>query len=52
MKIADLTCDVLLLKEAQSAAEELISADPALTEHPVIAARIKEWFPVEEISLN
>jgi len=52
MKIADLTCDVLLLKEAQTAAETLIAADPALTEHPVIAARIKEWFSVEEISLN
>jgi len=52
MKIADLTCDVVLLKEAQSAAEELIASDPALERHPIIAARIKEWFPVEEISLN
>ncbi len=52
MKIADLTCDVVLLKEAQTAAEALIAADPTLERHPIIAARIKEWFPVEEISLN
>jgi len=52
MKIADLTCDVVLLKEAQTAAEALIAADPTLEQHPIIAGRIKEWFPVEEISLN
>lgn len=44
LKIADLTCDMALLKEAQGAALELLEKDPALDSCPATAGRIEEMF--------
>lgn len=46
LRIADLAGDVRLLKEAQSAAEALLSADPGLCarEHAPLLARIRKLF--------
>ena len=44
--IADLAGDMRVLKEAQNAAEELLRADPGLTEpeHTRLLARVKKLF--------
>ena len=46
LKVADFAADVELLKEAKGAAEELISADPALEkpEHRLLKARVRQMF--------
>ena len=46
LKVADFAADVELLKEAKGAAEELISADPALEkpEHRLLKARVRRMF--------
>ncbi len=54
MHIADLCTDVRILKEAQQAAQELISSDPELKQpenHP-LRARIDELFAQNQGSLN
>ena len=44
LKIADLTCDMALLKEAQGAALALLERDPELVSCPVTAGRVEEMF--------
>lgn len=54
LKIADLSCDMRLLKEAQQAAEELLSGDPELSApaHQPLRQRLSELFAVSAGMLN
>lgn len=52
LKIADLGCDTLLLKEAQEAAERLLAEDPELAGCPATARRIAELFDQSADLLN
>ena len=52
LKIADIGCDTLLLKEAQAAAEALLEKDPELVSCPATAARIAQLFTQAQDTLN
>ena len=54
MKIADLSCDMRLLDEAQTAAKALLALDPALElpEHLPLRRRIGELFELNAEALN
>jgi len=52
LKVADLTCDMSLLKEAQTAAENLMGRDPELKAHPITALRIAQLFEINADTLN
>ena len=54
LKIADLSCDMRLLDEAQQAAKRLMAADPELTapDHQALHDRIDELFALNADSLN
>jgi ATP-dependent DNA helicase RecG len=54
LKIADLTCDMRLLKEAQGAAESLMAQDRELSrpQHRALKERIRELFALNAESLN
>ena len=52
LKVADLGCDTLLLREARQAAEELLARDPELETCPATAARIEELFTQNADTLN
>ena len=54
LKVADLSCDMRLLDEAQRAAKELMRADPALEapEHRPLRQRIDELFALHAESMN
>ena len=52
LKVADLSCDMSLLKEAQTAAHELLRRDPELTHHPVTRQRIEELFAANAEIMN
>ena len=54
MKIADLSCDMRLLDEAQTAAKQLLAADPALAqaEHAPLRRRIDELFELNAEAMN
>jgi len=52
LRIADIGCDTKLLREAQEAAEALLSADPDLMHHPATAERITELFTQNADALN
>jgi len=52
LKIADLSCDMALLKEAQAAAEQLLREDPELERHPMAAQRVEELFREPGALLN
>ncbi len=52
LKIADLGCDTLLLREAQDAALSLLSADPELDSCPATTARVEELFAQNADTLN
>ena len=54
LKAADLSCDMRLLDEAQSAARELLQRDPSLTDpaHAPLHRRIDRLFAVNEGGLN
>ena len=54
LKVADLSCDMRLLDEAQNAARALMAADPELTapEHRQLRQRIEELFALHAESLN
>ena len=52
LRIADIGCDTLLLREAQEAAEKLLEQDPELAAHPATAERVRELFTQSESSLN
>ena len=54
LKAADLSCDMRLLDEAQSAASTLLDADPTLSEpaHTPLHRRIDRLFAANEGGLN
>ena len=54
LKVADLSCDMRLLDEAQSAAKALMAADPDLSaiEHRALRERIEELFALHAEGLN
>ncbi len=52
LKVADLSCDMALLREAQGAAEELLRADPTLKNHPATARRVTEMFETNADAMN
>ena len=54
MKIADLSCDLSLLREAQGAAEALLAADPTLSlpEHHLAAERVERLFADSADAMN
>ena len=54
MKIADLSCDMRLLDEAQTAARQLMERDPELTEptHQALRDRIRQLFDTNADMLN
>ena len=54
MHIADLGGDMRVLQTAQTAAHELLAADPllALPEHAALRQRIKELFEANSDTLN
>ena len=54
MKIANLSCDMRLLDEAQTAAKQLLAADPALeqAEHAPLRRRIDELFELNAEAMN
>ena len=52
LKVADLSCDMALLKDAQGAAETLMDRDPELRDHPVTALRVAQLFEDKGDTLN
>lgn len=52
LKVADLSCDMSLLKEAQAAAEELLQQDPDLRDHPAAALRVSQLFQGNADAMN
>ena len=52
LRIADIGCDTLLLREAQEAAEALLEKDPELASCPATAERVRELFTQKESTLN
>ena len=52
LRVADFTCDMQLLYEAQSAAETLLACDPSLAEHKAVSARVRELFDLNAEALN
>ena len=51
LKVADLSCDMSLLHEAQQAAEELLRQDPELRGCPVTAQRVRQMFELDRKSV-
>ena len=52
LRVADLSCDLSLLHETQSAAEQLLTADPALKNHPLLKARVELLFELNADAMN
>lgn len=52
LKVADLSCDMTLLKEAQSAAAELLKRDPELARCPETASKVEEMFAANADAMN
>lgn len=52
LKVADLSCDMALLKEAQTAAEALLGRDPSLHSCPATAARVAQLFQGSADAMN
>ena len=52
LKVADLTCDLELMHEARTAAQQLIGFDDDLTAHPLLLARIQELFELNADAMN
>ena len=52
LRVADLTCDMELLHEAQSAAQATLADDPTLTGHPLLQARIHSLFALNAKAMN
>ena len=52
LKVADLSCDVALLREAQAAADALLARDPELAGCPLTARRVEELFTAGGDALN
>ena len=52
LKVADLSCDMALLKEAQGAAEDLLKRDPELRDHLRTAQRVAQLLEVNADAMN
>ena len=52
LRIADLSCDMRLLNEAQSAAEQLLARDGDLSTQPLLKQQIERLFSVNAEGLN
>ena len=52
LKVADLTCDLELMHEARTAAQQLIADDDDLAAHPLLLARIHELFELNADAMN
>ncbi len=52
MRSADLSCDMPLLQEAQTAAEELLRQDPGLVQHPTMREKVTRMFAANAETLN
>ena len=52
LRVADLSCDLSLLHETQSAAEQLLAADAELAAHPLLKARIELLFSLNADAMN
>ena len=52
MKAADLSCDMALLQEAQTAALGLLESDPGLKQHPVLRGKIGQLLTANADMLN
>ena len=52
LRVADLSCDLSLLHETQSAAGQLLTADPALKNHPLLKARVELLFELNADAMN
>ena len=52
LRVADLSCDLSLLHETQSAAEQLLAADAELENHPLLKARIELLFSLNADTMN
>lgn len=52
LRVADLSCDLSLLHETQSAAEQLLAADSELNEHPLLKARVELLFELNADAMN
>ena len=52
LRVADLSCDLSLLHETQSAAEQLLAADPALKNHPLLKARVELLIELNADAMN
>ena len=52
LKVADLTCDMALLKEAQTAAANLLERDPELEGCPETARRVESMFEINADAMN
>ena len=52
LRVADLSCDLSLLHETQSAAEQLLAADAELAAHPLLKARIELLFSLNADTMN
>ena len=52
LRVADLSCNLSLLHETQSAAEQLLAADSELYEHPLLKARVELLFSLNADAMN
>ena len=52
LRVADIGCDTLLLKEAQAAAEDLLARDPDLATCPAAAERVAALFAQNADAMN
>ncbi len=52
LRVADLSCGLALLHETQEAAQQLLSADPGLKEHPLLKARVELMFSLNADAMN
>ncbi len=52
LKVADLSCDMALLREAQEAAGRLLERDPELSAYPETAARVEAMFASAAGAMN
>ena len=52
LRVADLSCDLALLHETQQAANALLAADPDLSAHPLLKARVERLFEKSADAMN
>ena len=52
LRVADLSCDMELLREARAAAEQLLAADPLLAAHGALRRRVAELFERNAGAMN